>query len=319
MMRFIFVAIAGCLISVACIAPISSKTAAQERTPPKIAVINNGLSLVNTTDLSERSQHLDVSVDLLAYPSWSPDHTQLVFEVEDGSSIVLYSLDIESSELRRLTNDGLSLYPRWSPDGQTIAYISNDGTRWALHLMDTDGSHQRFVQEVALEGSGIGISWSPDGKSLAYVERGDIFVATFDSNQAVNLTEDLAFCGEGLFEILSLSWSQAHGKIAAFINCGGAASDLYVFSLDERDDVYAIAESQLILNKDEESIGTIGGFGGLDWSPDGTQLVFINTFNSEPQLYSLMVTVNYDTQSPKMTLIGISPMPFGYIHPAWQS
>jgi TolB protein len=76
-------------------------------------------------------------------PEASPDGQHVVFMSFRDGNWEVYSVHIDGSGLRRLTNDpandGL---PTWSPDGRTIAFVSDRNGRWAVWAMRPDGSGQ---------------------------------------------------------------------------------------------------------------------------------------------------------------------------------
>jgi roadblock/LC7 domain-containing protein len=88
--------------------------------------------------------------------AWSPDGTLLAFAGQiDGLSSDLYVLDVETFQIKRLT-DGRSNIQEisWSPDGKWIlhgsAYRVGVGNYLTNHLVSADGS--RVVSFPALEG-----------------------------------------------------------------------------------------------------------------------------------------------------------------------
>ncbi len=62
---------------------------------------------------------------------WSPDGTKLLFySVRDTHAFSLYSIDLKTHAVKRLTNDEQAIrFGNWSPDGKTIAY-SRSGQPW---------------------------------------------------------------------------------------------------------------------------------------------------------------------------------------------
>ena len=63
-------------------------------------------------------------------PAWSPDGTRLAFtrsvsttRTDSGWRIDVYVVDLDGTNLRRLTSSGAAYGPTWSPDGRRIAYL----------------------------------------------------------------------------------------------------------------------------------------------------------------------------------------------------
>ena len=83
------------------------------------------------------------------YPRWSPDRSTILFHDSvfsdagdaDGTSNV-YVVRPDGTELRRLTDDDISVWPRWSRDGRIIfiRWTSADHDRYEVWRMDADGS-----------------------------------------------------------------------------------------------------------------------------------------------------------------------------------
>ncbi len=136
---------------------------------------SNGQDALYIYSLEEKkviSRHQFDELVSLHSPSWSPDGKRLVFSGNNfGGMHDLYILDLESKELRKLTNDFYDdRDPAWSPDGKVIAF-SSDRTD-----VGRKGAHNIFYYHVEsgnLEYATYGEhhdyapAWSPDGKFLA--------------------------------------------------------------------------------------------------------------------------------------------------------
>ena len=111
-------------------------------------------------------------------PQFTPDGKTLVFFRRDGD---VYSINVDGSNLRRLTNGnayvefrlsptdqhGSSDPPALSPDGKRIAYVAVRNGIPQVHVMDLDGSGQR---QLTFRATPCGrVAWSPDGQRLAFV------------------------------------------------------------------------------------------------------------------------------------------------------
>lgn len=71
-------------------------------------------------------------VDEAYSPTWSPDGRLIAFSGMKGGVTDLWTVDLSTHALRRLTNDPFAdLHPAWSPDGRTIAFSTD---RFTSHI-----------------------------------------------------------------------------------------------------------------------------------------------------------------------------------------
>jgi Tol biopolymer transport system component len=139
------------------------------------------------------------------YPSWSPDGSRIVFEGALGATYDIFTLEIATREVTRLTDaPGDDSWAVWSPDGSSIAFSSerddcslappidecwddgapNDHHR-AIWLMNPDGSNQRRVTPEA----GQFVAFSPDGEYLLISGRA-LYVVRPDGTGRLELRAD---------------------------------------------------------------------------------------------------------------------------------
>src|SRR5207244_13626529 len=58
--------------------------------------------------------------------TWSPDGKMIAFSAQVGGVTDLFTYDLESEKLHRLTHDLYAdLEPAWSPDGRLIAFVTD--------------------------------------------------------------------------------------------------------------------------------------------------------------------------------------------------
>jgi len=128
-------------------------------------------------DREER--RINVGLNGLQTPNWSPDGKQLVFTGFSNGFTDLFIINRDGTGLRRLTNDKYAdLHPAWSPDGKTIAFVTDRGgetdfdllrfgnLRIALLHLETGAIDLLGNMNV---GKNINPVWAPDGRSLAFV------------------------------------------------------------------------------------------------------------------------------------------------------
>jgi len=107
------------------------------------------------------------------YASWAPDAKRLAVGAERNGNWDVYSVDVASGQVRRLTEDAATDYlPAWSPDGERIAFCSDRGGNLDVYVMKADGSEvTRVTRDPAKD---YNPAWSADGTRLVfYREKGD--------------------------------------------------------------------------------------------------------------------------------------------------
>lgn len=157
-----------------------------------------------------------------------------------------------------------SRQPDWSPDGSLIAF-ERAGNVW---VMRADGTRQRrLTRGPAADRSP---AWSPDGSRLAFVSnRGDrwgIFVMWADG-RGVRRIADLRSGSGG-----ALAWSPEGRRIAAVDRRAGGWNILVLYLRTGATDVLT-------------DIAADGS--GVDWSPDGKQLVYASDAAGDSDIYRM--------------------------------
>jgi dipeptidyl aminopeptidase/acylaminoacyl peptidase len=168
----------------------------------------------------------------------------------------LWIMDLSTGKSLRLGGDRPAGGPLWSNDSRWIAFRGEDAANHGLFMVHPDGSDATFLAPLAgtnspLPGTGKAAVWSPDGKQIAFV--------------SATPGEDAAQAGGDPMVITRYLYKPDAGEGMTRFNDN---QRLHIFVVD-------IASRQVRQltrgNFDEHSI---------DWSPDGTQLVFAS--NREP-------------------------------------
>jgi Tol biopolymer transport system component len=192
---------------------------------------------------SREERRIQIPLNGLETPSWSPDGTQLVFTGFDGGLSDLFVINRDGTGLRRLTKDRYAdLEPTWSPDGRTIAFSTDRGPdtdfddlrignmRLALYHLDTGVIE--LLGHMA-EGKNINPVWAPDGQSIAFVSDrtgiSNIYLYELQAGTLYQLTD--VFTGVTGITWLSpaLSWAREADRLAfAYYEDG----EFNVYSID---------------------------------------------------------------------------------------
>ena len=105
-------------------------------------------------------------------PAWSPDGRRLAFATGRG---VIYIINSDGSEQRRLSHRDVPLYgfysPIWSPDGRRIGFVTMPGRYDSIYVVKAAGGSERLVTRHAYNEAGF--IWRPDGGGIIYARGGE--------------------------------------------------------------------------------------------------------------------------------------------------
>ncbi len=166
-------------------------------------------------------------------PAFAPDGEQVAFEWhgEKQDNEDIYLKLVGSSELRRLTTDGLpDGAPAWSPDGREIAFLRRGQDRTTVYTVSPVTGAERKISDLGAAFV-LGLSWSPDGRWLA-TGRGlpdqggsSLLLVPVQGGEPRTLTTTKAFAGHPSFS--------PDGRALAFRACSAPfACSLGLLALD---------------------------------------------------------------------------------------
>jgi hypothetical protein len=267
-------------------------------------------------------------------PRWSPDGTQMAFQVNG----TLYRMQGDGSGLQVLLNHPnlrVRGIPEWSPDGTMLAYLigncqdppdcfswtSADSGLEAMELATSDT--MMLVEDVFLKEL-VGVHWTPDGLSvLAADDPSGVYVGYVDGSPPDQILQfqdirTLAIAPNGQ----KLAFSVMQGLLAYTADIdgnnieqfhNGAATSEFAYSLDWHPTQHRLAYAVATNFGFDHTIYTTNLDGTprfevttydnqrrkrlLGWTPNGTQLIYMSDINRENWAYDIY-RVNANGSNP---------------------
>jgi len=188
-----------------------------------------GKDVLYLLDIPSRNvrKRLDLNVDAVTGPSYSPDDKKIVFSGTVGGITDLYVVDADGRNLTKLTNDIYGdLQPSWSPDGKKIAFATDRGpdtdlsrlkfAKWQIAIIDVDTKAIQVIPGQA--GHNLNPQWAPDGQSLAFISErtgiANIFLYDFNDHQHYQLTNALGGVTAITEYSPALTWAKGADRMA---------------------------------------------------------------------------------------------------------
>ena len=235
-------------------------------------------------------------------PALSPSGEHLAF-AWDGESPGRFDLYVmlpgSGGPLRLTEGTGDVRHPAWSPDGLEIAFLQpTEPTGHNVVVVPALGGLERLLGSVAHLGF-PGLDWSPDGRWLALVDRPaadapeGIFLLSTETGEKRQLTtppssgigdRDPAFSPDGR-SLAFVRWHEA------------PHNEVYLVGLDGGE------PEQLLVHG--------GWIRGLDWSADGSSLIFSSTWQGSGGIWHLSLTGDLEQLSVGENARGLSVGPEG--------
>jgi Tol biopolymer transport system component len=200
---------------------------------------------------------------------WSPDGSKLaLLPAATGRSedTPLCVLDFDN-ENKVVFSEQISSFS-WAPDGKEIAYNTLEGI-WIVTLDDSD--RRSLLYEIP----GSRLSWAPDGLKIGF-GKGKQYSGDFTGLQFIGLDgilfEDRDWdrpLGSGAGIVEDIAWSPDGRYVAVSFLASRWGGHLALFEVAERHFEFRQAIHDFHDYPDGKN------YCGSQWSPDGTQIVFI--------------------------------------------
>jgi TolB protein len=210
-------------------------------------------------------------------PRWSPDGKQITFTSSRANPNPLtcdrcfdiHVMDADGSNVRRITNDGISSGSSWSPDGTKLAF-GRGGHIWTINVDGTGA--QRITPDWNPDcfreyGSPI---WSPDGTQIAT----NGYSLCFDHEYPISAILDLS--GRSMYTWFTTGaeylWDWSPDSHRVVFGTMGVETGGY--------GMYTIGKNGAGFNELTDATHDDGN-GGAGWSPDGERIVFARATSYE--------------------------------------
>ncbi|PCI64031.1 MAG: peptidase S9 [Kordiimonadales bacterium] len=225
--------------------------------------------LISTTlNAADKSLQLKTFLDFetVGGPQISPDGKQIIYtrgridKKKDRRASVLWIMNVDGSRNRQLTS---GFNANWSPDGTRIAFVKPDAegqpqifVRW----MDAEGATSQVTHGDLRSRS---MKWSPDGKQIAFVARvpqKNAWTIKLPARpKGAKWTPD---------PLVIDKYHYRQDRVGSYINTN---DHLYVVPAEGGTPRQLTSGDW---NVGRRILGAIASAPSLDWSPDGTQIVF---------------------------------------------
>lgn len=122
-----------------------------------------------------KNQSLGSFPGLKISPRFSPDGKILIMSIADRGVTSLYTMDLASRKVTRLTktSGSIDVSPCYSPDGSQIVFTSDRGGKPALYIMDANGGEPKRISFG--DGRYFTPVWSPRGDLIAFTKQKGTF------------------------------------------------------------------------------------------------------------------------------------------------
>lgn len=192
----------------------------------------------------------------------SPDHSSILFGItyynikENKGFRDLYIMPAAGGPYKELTRTAVNENGEtWRPDGRKIAFMSRESGSMQIWEINPDGTGDRRISDI--EGGISGFNYSPDGKRIAFIK--EVKVKPALSDKYPDLTKANARAYD---DIMYRHWDE---WVETFT---------HIFIADIKRDKLENIRDIMEGEPWESPLKPFGGMEQIDWSPDGTKLVY---------------------------------------------
>ncbi len=213
--------------------------------------------------------------------TWSPDGQRIVFQSGMDVTGGLYSVDVASGQVTRLTSNIFDGDPAFSPDGSHIAFDSYRNGDTDLFIVDSNGKNERQITKTP-GGYNTTPQWSPDGRSLVFNSERDGFGDIY----TINLTT------AAVTRVTTTSGANAYKDSPA------VSPDGKTILLHARETVDEVDLMDLTSGNLQTLVKSTRAYSLIAWSPDGKQIAFSMqpTGAQDTNIYTLALGANATPQ-----------------------
>ena len=132
-------------------------------------------------------------------PTLNPDGSKIAFSSDRGGQPMIYTMNADGSNVKRLTNQGAyNSSPSWSSDGKKIAFTGQAESHFDIFVINADGSELTRITS-AKKSNGKPAhnedpSFSPDSRYVVYTSnrtgKNQIYLSTIDGAEERRVTQD---------------------------------------------------------------------------------------------------------------------------------
>ena len=125
--------------------------------------------MLTWVDRSGVETPLSIPLRGLSGPRVSPDGRRLAFSAVDGDRQDIWTYELSTDRLSRVTLDGTNMMPVWTPDGRRLTYLKVRDRNVELVWQAIDGSGPAAVL-TASTNTLSPAEWAPDNQGLIYFQ-----------------------------------------------------------------------------------------------------------------------------------------------------